>query len=73
MDCKGIIREYLENNGFDGLFFPGECCCDLQDLIACNEYCAECQPGYKLPDREDPEGFVITNDVERYREEHDGN
>lgn len=50
-----FIREYLENNNYDGLFNPeGDCACENDDLFPCGEYepiCDEaddCEPGYKI-------------------------
>ncbi len=43
-----IVIEYLEANGFDGLYEPSEsCACDMADLIACQDYCSGCVAGYK--------------------------
>jgi hypothetical protein len=42
-----IIKDYLERNGFDGLYTPGECGCCLDDLIPCDEDPSRCLPGYK--------------------------
>jgi hypothetical protein len=50
-----IVKEYLQENEFDGLFCPGECACSLKDgLFQCgNGDCRECQAGYR---KEDPTG-----------------
>jgi len=48
MNCKEIIKEYLVQNGFDGLHNEAECGCELDDLIPCHENCSQCQPGYKI-------------------------
>lgn len=47
MNCEEIIAEWLKEKGFDGLYFPGECACLLNDLVPCGEYTGECEPGYK--------------------------
>jgi hypothetical protein len=48
MTCKEIVKKYLQDNGFDGLYEPGECGCDLDDFMPCGGDCAmTCQPGYK--------------------------
>jgi len=44
-----IVREYLEKNGFDGLFNEqGECACELNDLAPCGEIGVDCEAGYKV-------------------------
>jgi hypothetical protein len=45
MDIKNIIKNYLEDNGYDGLFFPGECACTINDLMPCENFCNECEAG----------------------------
>lgn len=48
-DCLRIVKEYLEKNGFDGLWNPfGECACEISELMPCDGNCAECRPGYKV-------------------------
>ena len=49
MTIKEIITEYLKENGFDGLFFPGECACRADDLAPCENILPGCQPGYLGP------------------------
>lgn len=47
MDIQEIVKKWLIDNGFDGLF--SECCsCDVGDLMACGQP-QNCQPGYKVP------------------------
>jgi hypothetical protein len=42
-----IVKQYLINNGFDGLTWEyGECGCDLSDLMPCDTP-NNCVPGYK--------------------------
>lgn len=31
-----IVRNAIEDGGFDGLYYPDECACDLEDLAPCN-------------------------------------
>jgi hypothetical protein len=48
-NCLDIIREYLKENGYDGLA-GNECGCGLDDgLMPCGEGCnlADCYPAYK--------------------------
>jgi len=46
-----IVAEYLEKNGFDGLFNGFcDCACELSDLFPCGEPdIHECRAGYKRP------------------------
>lgn len=46
MHVKEIVKKYLEENGFDGLYCE-DCGCDKNDLISCDEYCGFCSPGYR--------------------------
>ena len=47
MTAKAIIRKFLEENGYDGLYDEsGECGCKKDDLIPCGDYCGDCKPGY---------------------------
>lgn len=47
MKVKEIIIEWLKNNGYDGLYDPGECGCLIGDLFPCGGDCFDCLPGYK--------------------------
>lgn len=48
MTVKDIVKKYLEENDFDGLYSPnGFCACRLEDLMPCfREGCVDCEPGY---------------------------
>lgn len=49
MTCKEIIKKWLEDNGYTGLFndrYDG-CGCGLNDLCPCDGEIAECQPAYE--------------------------
>ena len=48
-----IVEEYLQEHGYDGLFFPGECACEVGDLAPCGEYIGGCRVGYKAVCPED--------------------
>jgi len=49
MNCKDMVKQYLIDNNYDGLFYPGECACGLDDMFPCGEYMMDCEPGYKIP------------------------
>jgi hypothetical protein len=50
MNTKEIIRKYLQDNGFDGLWNQDdECGCEITDLCPCGNSFEFCEPGYKRP------------------------
>lgn len=60
MTIKEIIAKHLTDNGFDGLVYPGECGCEVDDIAPCGEYCLDCEPGYKIRDKSGEFDFLIT-------------
>ncbi len=55
MTVKEIVKEYLEQHGFGGLFkdTPYHCACELKDLMPCQgtdnpETIDDCEAGYKV-------------------------
>ena len=46
MTCRDIIREYLEQNDYDGLAGDG-CGCGLDELFLCTESGLDCLPAIK--------------------------
>ena len=46
VDVRGIVREYLEEHGYDGLCTE-ECGCGLEDLFPCDSPYGDCVPAYK--------------------------
>lgn len=46
---REIVKNYLEQNGFGGLFnSDGECGCELPDLMPCDQPSESCCAGYKI-------------------------
>ena len=43
---KEIVRSYLTENGYDGLYCE-DCGCEIKDLCPFDEPCLNCQAGYK--------------------------
>lgn len=43
-----MIREYLQENGYDGLWDKHECGCILDDFMPCSEPHLGCRAGYKV-------------------------
>ncbi len=59
MDVKQIVKEYLVEHGYDGLYGE-ECACLIEDLAPCDEMCYDCSPGYKQPcDCEEEHDFHV--------------
>ena len=58
MKVREIVKKYLTENGFDGLF-QAECGCSLVDLMPCgDQFMADCNPGYKHPGDADFDFFI---------------
>lgn len=50
MDAKEIIKHYLANHDFDGLYNEQfECGCEIEDLDPCDDGIGNCEPAYKAP------------------------
>ncbi len=49
MTVLEIVKAYLKQHRFDGLFNPGECGCEIDDICPFNDNCfSDCEPGYKV-------------------------
>ena len=45
-----IVKEYLIQNEYDGLYnTAGGCVCLIENLAPCSKSCSDCEPGYKDP------------------------
>lgn len=53
-----IVKIYLENNGYDGLYNESECACLLSDLMPCETPEQDCFAGYKCKGDEFSEFYV---------------
>ena len=40
------IKKELQEKGFDGVYYPGECACCFDDFAPCGHSAEECLPGY---------------------------
>ncbi len=49
MDLFGFIKQCLKEKDFDGVYYPGTCSCDIDDLFPCGEFSTVCRPGVKMP------------------------
>ncbi len=49
---KEMVIKYLEENGYDGLWWNSgggdDCGCRLDDLFPCDDRVTDCQPGYEV-------------------------
>lgn len=46
MTVKEIVEKYLKDNKYDGLYYPGECACSIEDgLMPCDGDSSECKSG----------------------------
>jgi len=43
-----IIKDYLKDNGYSGLYYESECGCEIDNLALCEGYIGDCTPGYKV-------------------------
>ena len=47
---RDMIKEWLDDNEYDGLYCPdGECACLADNLMPCGETIGSCVAGYKVP------------------------
>ena len=47
MNVKEIVKRWLIENKYDGLYNDG-CGCEIDDLSPCGEMCDSCQAGVKV-------------------------
>jgi hypothetical protein len=49
MTVEEIVKKFLTDNGFDGLFnVDGDCACPTNFLAPCGEISNNCEPGYRV-------------------------
>lgn len=62
MEIKDIVKDWLKNNGYSGLFNESaECACVTGDLMHCLNPCTDCEAGYVFAATGDDgeEGFRV--------------
>lgn len=61
MTLKEIVKQWLEENGYDGLCNPDdECGCVLEDFMSCGEPGEHCEAGHRLDgENEDGVGYLV--------------
>lgn len=47
-DVHDLVAEGLNSNGYDGLYYDGECSCQISNLATCGEFNSSCTAGYKV-------------------------
>ena len=47
MTVSEIVKQYLIDNNYDGLYDEGTCSCLIDDLMPCGIPGADCEPGYR--------------------------
>jgi len=47
IDVKELMKNYLAENGYDGLYHDCDCGCSIDDLAPCGHLCLDCTPGYR--------------------------
>jgi hypothetical protein len=58
-NLKEIVKEWLVENGYDGLCLPEqECGCPLRALMPCSEPSDQCQAGHKVM-RDDGDWIIV--------------
>jgi len=56
MDVKEIVKEYLKDHGYDGLYHDSDCGCTFGDLMCCEASYDDCRPGVFYPEK--GEGWI---------------
>lgn len=72
MSTIDTIKAKLIAEGYGGLYYPGECACDISELAACGnceqqegeDYINDCEPGHKHFDPTRPDFWVISANKE---------
>jgi hypothetical protein len=54
---RQIVLEWLMRNEYDGLY-KDDCGCFLDDLFPCLDCNSGCTPGHRVPDPDDPQGYI---------------
>ena len=76
MSVRQIVAKWLGDNGYDGLYEPGECACIVDDLAPCGSECfINCRAGYRsaCDCDEEHEFHIGPRRVERIKEADNGN
>lgn len=61
MTVKNIVKKFLDDNGYDGLFHDNDCGCLKDELCPCDQMGVDCEPGYRIPGDEDCPFYISPN------------
>jgi hypothetical protein len=72
INVKAIVKKFLEEHGFDGLYSNvGECGCRTVDLMPC-DFCPDgCAPGYLIPTPDADTDWMISAKKQEIPKEED--
>ncbi len=59
LTVRDILKQWLEANGYGGLYDDNECGCAVDNLIPCDGPCYPCHPGYIGPSPDSEYDFLI--------------
>ena len=59
-----VLQQHLIKAGYSGLYYPGECACEINDLAPCGEDYSECEYGHKHTNPGDESDWCVSNKVE---------
>jgi len=60
MTVKEIVKNYLEEHGYDGLYAPYlKCSCKIDDLMPCGVCFDDCRAGYLILCEDEDYDFCI--------------
>jgi hypothetical protein len=48
LTVRNIVKKFLKENGYHGLYFVDHCSCEIDDLMPGCEVVSECLAGYRL-------------------------
>lgn len=55
IEVRDIVADWLQKKGFDGLYDPGCCACEIGDLMPCDNPNHGCVAGYKVMKKDSDE------------------
>jgi len=62
MEIREIVKDYLEEHGYDGLFQPGVCGCIINDLMPCCEPGTDCEAGHRCDCPSEDSEYMVKRD-----------
>lgn len=59
MNLHEIVKTWLKEHGYDGLYNEWECGCSIDDFMPCGEPGEHCMPGYEKLTPSGDSDFII--------------